>query len=292
MATRPVGHQPTFADAPDVYDAVFGYRDIPRQVDFIEAVHKEFIGGEMRRVLDIACGTGEHAIELARRGYDVTGVDNSPKMLEHGRAKAGAAGLSVDFREGDMSGLELEGEFDCAVCMLHSLAYLPSNRELVQHFAGVSRVLGQHGVYVIEMGNPRAWLADPPRTRRERWDAGSWTETRDGLRIRATCYRDPIDYLTETARVEMVVDVTGRGASRRISDVSVQRLLLPQTVSALAAAGGRFRLAGYFGDFSLGQPLDDTSRSWRMIGAFTRLGKPSSGPTSAEPPSGQTTMSC
>ncbi|GIE77084.1 SAM-dependent methyltransferase [Actinoplanes philippinensis] len=74
------------------------------------------------RVLDIGCGSGEVALELARRGRHVTGVDISGVAIARARAKAAAEGLDVDFRVGDARALDL-APFDVIVDsgLLHSL---------------------------------------------------------------------------------------------------------------------------------------------------------------------------
>src|SRR5918996_1638310 len=64
-------------------------------------------------VLDVACGTGNAAIPAARSGARVTGLDLVPKLLEQGRAKAEAAGLEIEWVEGDAEELPFEnGSFD------------------------------------------------------------------------------------------------------------------------------------------------------------------------------------
>jgi len=260
---------------PELYDIAFGYRDIPREVDFIEAAFARYCARPMKSALDLACGTAPHGIELARRGKVVTAIDRSPAMLDYAAEKAEIAGVEIDLVQADICDFELDRTYDCAVCMLNSLAYLTDNRQFIAHFACVARALAPDGIYVVELANPRSWVTDPPHSRRERWDAQCWTVVREGTRVRATLYRDPMDLLTETARIEMTLDITQRGTSKRIHDVSVQRVLFPQGLAALAAAGGRFRLAGYFEDFDLESRFTDGSRTNRMIGVFlnTRRGK-------------------
>ena len=59
--------------------------------------------------LDVGCGTGDTSIYLARHGWQVTGVDFVPKAVEKARAKAGAAGVTVNFRQADATRLSGEG---------------------------------------------------------------------------------------------------------------------------------------------------------------------------------------
>lgn len=63
-------------------------------------------------VLDMGCGTGTNAIELARRGYVVTAVDFVPTAIQKARDKAKAAGVEVDFRDGDLTRIDLGGPYD------------------------------------------------------------------------------------------------------------------------------------------------------------------------------------
>jgi SAM-dependent methyltransferase len=74
-----------------------------------------------RRVLDAPCGSGRHSIELARRGYSVTGLDISSEAIAHARAAA----PSLDWRLGDVTSLSSLGvEADLALCMGNSFGYL------------------------------------------------------------------------------------------------------------------------------------------------------------------------
>ena len=68
-------------------------------------------------VLDVGCGTGRHAVELARRGVAVTGVDLSAGMLAEAERRAAAAGVTVDWIRGDATRLDFPPRFDAAVCL-------------------------------------------------------------------------------------------------------------------------------------------------------------------------------
>lgn len=66
-----------------------------------------------RSILELGCGTGTNAIELARRGYQVTAVDLIDVPIQKARQKAKTAGVKVDFRSGDLTRIDLGGPYDC-----------------------------------------------------------------------------------------------------------------------------------------------------------------------------------
>jgi SAM-dependent methyltransferase len=94
------------------YDENVFTRNTVAEVDFlIEAL--ELSPGNT--ILDVGCGTGRHAIELARRGFVVTGIDLSSGMLEQARAKAEATGAKVTFRQADAAAFTVDEPFDVAI---------------------------------------------------------------------------------------------------------------------------------------------------------------------------------
>lgn len=82
------------------------------EVDFIE---KEIDFDKTKRILDIGCGTGRHAVELAKRGYTVTGVDLSKDQLNRAMEKAKKENVSVDFQVADARNLSFDREFDLVI---------------------------------------------------------------------------------------------------------------------------------------------------------------------------------
>lgn len=82
------------------------------EADFVE---RELGGDRSKRILDIGCGTGRHAVELAKRGYRVTGFDLAEGQLRVARKKAAAAGAAVDFLRRDAAQPHFDREFDAAL---------------------------------------------------------------------------------------------------------------------------------------------------------------------------------
>ncbi|HNV87305.1 MAG TPA: class I SAM-dependent methyltransferase [Candidatus Omnitrophota bacterium] len=84
------------------------------ECDFIE---KETGGNKSLKIIDIGCGTGRHSIELAKRGYQVIGVDLSESQLIRAREKAKEAGVIIDFQKQDARNLPFENGFDLAIML-------------------------------------------------------------------------------------------------------------------------------------------------------------------------------
>jgi SAM-dependent methyltransferase len=84
------------------------------ECDFIE---KELNFDRSLRILDVGCGTGRHSVELAKRGYNITGIDLSETQLERAKEKAATNNLSIDFRKHDARHLPFKNEFDIAIML-------------------------------------------------------------------------------------------------------------------------------------------------------------------------------
>lgn len=82
------------------------------ECDFIE---QEINHDKSLKVIDIGCGTGRHAIELTKRGYDVLGADLSESQLKRAREKAKEQGVEIDFQKQDARNLSFESKFDLGI---------------------------------------------------------------------------------------------------------------------------------------------------------------------------------
>jgi len=118
------------------------------EVDFLERVLRLEPGS---RLLDVPCGNGRHARELAARGHAVTGIDLSQEFLAEARQRAASAGVAVEWLEGDMRDLPPDGAFDGAYCLGNSFGYLDhaGNREFL---LAVGQSLRRGGAFVLETG--------------------------------------------------------------------------------------------------------------------------------------------
>ncbi|MDQ2842247.1 MAG: class I SAM-dependent methyltransferase [Acidobacteriota bacterium] len=113
--------------------------------DFVERALASDIGA---RFLDIPCGNGRHAIELAKRGYQMTGVDQSDEFLAEAR---GATPLAIRWVREDMRSISWVSEFDGAFCLGNSFGYLPSD-QANRFLNAVARCLKPSARFIVDTG--------------------------------------------------------------------------------------------------------------------------------------------
>jgi ubiquinone/menaquinone biosynthesis C-methylase UbiE len=111
----------------------------------------EQYGIDGRKVLDLACGTGEITVELAQHGFEVTGVDLSDEMLLVANEKAVKLGLSIPLFQQNMAELEGLGQFDCVTIFCDSLNYLRDEEDIVKTFSRVHEHLKDGGLFMFDI---------------------------------------------------------------------------------------------------------------------------------------------
>lgn len=132
------------------YDLIYhGLVDYEGDVDFLERVFRRFRSAP-KTILDIGCGTGNHALPLARRGYRLTGIDQSRAMLALARKKAASSRNRPRFIHEDMRTFHLGRKFDAAVCMFGAFGYMLPERDALRSLRSVHAHLEPGGLYVFE----------------------------------------------------------------------------------------------------------------------------------------------
>ncbi len=148
-----------------VYDLLQEDIDPGRWAGFVEEEVRLHCGirqgtgdGESGRLLalDLGCGTGSVAVELAERGYDVIGIDRSSGMLEQARIKASDRGFShgeggVTLICQDIAAFELYGTVDIAVCLMDTVNHLPGPEQVRSLFRLCHHYLNPGGLLVFDI---------------------------------------------------------------------------------------------------------------------------------------------
>ena len=168
----------TYAGA---YDALYRAKDYDREVGLVDRILAREGKPGPRAILDLGCGTGNHAFPLARRGHAVVGVDRSPAMLARAREKAREepGGGAPAFLEGDVCSVKAGRQFDAALMMFAVMGYLHNDADVTAALVNVRRHLDPGGVFVFDVWNGVAVMADQPKGRRVTIADGSATIERE-----------------------------------------------------------------------------------------------------------------
>ena len=151
----------------DTYDLFYRDKDYAAECDLIERLFQTYGDGSIHKVLDLGCGTGNHAISLAQQGYQVVGVDLSDSMLAHARKKAADLPESsgVTFHQGDVRTIDLEQRFDAALMMFAVLGYQQDNADVLSALRTARRHLRPGGLFIFDVWYGPAVLHQRPSQR-------------------------------------------------------------------------------------------------------------------------------
>ena len=140
-------YEELFSDYGEKYDHESFAQGTIGECDFIE---KEIGNEKKTRILDIGCGTGRHSLELARRGYNVMGIDLSAALLEKAKEKAAAQDLRIAFHRHDARDLPFDSEFDLAIMLCEGAFPLMETDEMnFRILQGVAKALKPRGKLIF-----------------------------------------------------------------------------------------------------------------------------------------------
>lgn len=201
------------------------------------------------KILDLACGHGRHTVELARRGYAMTGQDLNGFFLQKAEEAATSAGVKVRWVKNDIRQIPFENEFDVVINLFTAFGYFDSDADHQEVITQVAKSLRDGGTFVIDMINR-------DRIMRE-FRNNHWNKLEDGSVI-----------LTETA----FDFVRGRSCEHRTRiwsdgrreefDIIIRMFTLPELIAMCENAGLRYEAS--YGDFT-GESVSLTSKRYILI---------------------------
>ncbi len=225
----------------DEYEIVYKHRDDDeaRQViDLIERATKLSAGD---RLIDVGCGRGRHAVELAARGYNVTGIDLSKRSIEAARDRARDEHVAVDFQVGDMREPVCDACFDGAVNLFTAFGYFEAEAEHQRAVDAIAASLTDRGWFFQDFLNPAYVRANL---------VPSDTVSRDGVEIEQ-------HRILEDGRIRKEIILRRNGREHRFSE-SVHLLELADFRRLYERAG--LEIAALFGDYRGGRFTEASPR--------------------------------
>lgn len=235
------------------YDLLYRDKDYAAEADYVARCVRELVPGAVR-LLELGCGTGAHALALAARGFEVSGIDLSPAMVQRAQARRAAAGTlaaRVGFALGDVRSHRDGRCHDGVISLFHVMSYQVANEDLQRAFATARAHLAPGGAFVFDVWWGPAVLSDRPRVVDK--------QVADD-RVSVTRHTRPVMRFEDNV-VDVHFDVDIRAADgrcERVEELHRMRYLFgPELRLLLAGAGFALHRAEAW---MSGAPLDD--RSW------------------------------
>jgi SAM-dependent methyltransferase len=240
----------------ELYDIFYADKPYEAEALFVHQCLERYGDGRIRHLLELACGTGTHALALEKFGYEIVATDYSEDMLACARRKAAGARSSIDFRQQDMRELDVSGKpFDAVICLFDSVGYVGANEALIQVFQGVHSHLRAGGLFVFEFWHAAAMLRSYEPVRVRRWS----TQEGEILRISET----ELDCSKQLARVKYTIYVFRKNGTYESSvETQTNRYFLVQEMAGWLQFCGLTPLK-WFAGFTPNEKI--TEQTWHVV---------------------------
>jgi len=136
-----------------IYDQLMDDVDYGVWVDYIEKLI-DLSGSKVKNILELACGTGNITLNLARRGYDIAGIDISEEMLDVAREKSEIENTPLVLLHQDMTQLDFDlYDLDCVLCACDGINYITDLGDMKNLFSKVYGLLKLGGVFIFDISS-------------------------------------------------------------------------------------------------------------------------------------------
>ena len=132
------------------YDLLYKDKDYYNETLYISKIIKKSTKG--KKILEIGCGTGSHAIELSKKGFQVCGIDNSKQMISAAKKKT----KKLKFKVSDARKFKFEEKFDIILLNFHVINFITNENELKKFFINCYRALSKNGILLFDFINLNA----------------------------------------------------------------------------------------------------------------------------------------
>jgi len=153
-----------FKDYAYYYNAFYQDKDYKSEALQVESLLKKY-GQGISRIINYGCGTGRHDLALSELGYQCTGIDMSPLMIEIAQKNAADSGADIDFSVADIREYRSKEKYDAVISLFHVMSYQNSNEDILAVFHSARRALNQDGIFLFDVWYGPGVLSDKPMVR-------------------------------------------------------------------------------------------------------------------------------
>lgn len=232
-----------------VYDELMDDVDYENWIDYIEKIIKKE-DAKVQNILELACGTGNITIPLAKKNYDIAGIDISDEMLNVARTKAEKQNIELVLLEQDISELDFDvTNLDCVLCACDGFNYITYDEDLENVFSKTYELLKEEGIFIFDISSfykLSTILGD-----------NMYGENRENISYMWQNYFDDEQNLVEMELTFFVADEGGK--FDKYEEVHLQRAYTEEEIIKILNKAGFSKIKVY-GDFTFEYPSEDSER--------------------------------
>ena len=244
-------------DHPKYYDLVFG-SDCAAEIRFILGCAERYLKRPAKRFFEPACGTGRLLFALAKKGYDVDGLDLNAKAIEFCNARFQRHEMDYRATVGDMTDFKLRRKADIAFNTINSFRHLASEDSALSHLQCVGKAVKAGGIYLLGVHLTPTTGAT--------CETESWTARRGHLSINTHMWPRKHNRSKRIERFGIRFDIHSPTRAFRIEDTLVLRSYSPKQMSDLISKAGCWQLiANYDFGYDLRCPIEVDEQSEDVV---------------------------
>lgn len=254
--------QANLYDHPKYYDLLFG-SDCRAELRFLQGCFRKFGRANSRRLFEPACGTGRLLIHLARKGFDVGGLDLNPHAVDFCNDRLERGGYKRSVFVGDMSDFRVAKRFDAAFNTINSFRHLATERQAEGHLRSVAAALRPQGLYILGLHlTPRTG----PYTEEE-----SWTARRGHLSINSYMWTKQRDLKRRNEKLGLRFDIYTPTDAFRLEDEMNYRTYSAEQFASLLERTDVFEIAALYDfHYRLNRPITMDARTEDVVYVLRR----------------------
>jgi SAM-dependent methyltransferase len=211
------------------YNLLYKDKNYQEEVDYIEKLIKTYSKNSVNSILDLGCGTGRHDTLLNKKGFKITGVDLSEKMIEIAKNQNIK---NSEFIIGDVRNLNLNRQFDAVISLFHVASYQTTNEDFVNYMQTAYNHLKKGGIFIFDFWYGPAVLTDKPTNRIKRLENEN---------IKLTKISEPLFHENENivdVNFEIIIDDKNNNQTEKICELHKMRYwFLPEMEFFIKATG-------------------------------------------------------
>nr|WP_317358460.1 class I SAM-dependent methyltransferase [uncultured Tyzzerella sp.] len=233
----------------EVYDTFMENIPYDQWLVYIEKIWQKF-NLKPHLIADLGCGTGNITIPLAKKGYELIGIDASYQMLSKAREKSIKENVNILYLEQDMRDFELYGTVDCIISMCDSINYILEENELLQVFKWVNNYLEPKGLFIFDINTIYKFeniLGD-----------NSFSQTNENSAYTLENYFDNNEMINEFY-TNFFIEDEKTGLYHRFEEIHYEKAYSIEKIKELIKKSG-LNLLGVYDELTFDEPKEDSQR--------------------------------